>query len=548
MLVLSIGVAMLPGVATLAEVVPGSVEPKHLEQRFQTPRPSGAQPPIMVPSTQGSALPSNADAIRFRPTAIELANVTAFSSDTLLPLYQELLEREASLREIFALADRITAYYGQAGFVLSRAIVPPQTITEGRVRIQVVEGFIDQVLVEGDDHHRPRLFEYFIEKIKASRPLNARILERYLLLANELPGLRVESVMRPSNDTSGAATLVLKVTNQPGNYVLNLDNRGTRPVGPRQTQTEFTTNSLFHTRERLSLGLAATPWDSGELFYRTLSQSHILNGEGIRLDISLSHSKSAPGADMQPMEIRTDSFSSGLLLAWPVLKRRDANLTFTGGLDLRDTRTTLLQTPFTHDRLRIVRIGAMLDRTDALGGNSQLNITFSRGIERLGAQVESRPAAKPTFTQVNYLVSRTQRILDWLSVLVQWSAQHAFTPLPASEQFGFGGEPFGRGFDPSEWTADNGAAQRIEMMIGPWEAMKGKPQLYLFRDHGALRWIFPDPDAPKEISASSKGGGVRLNLGGLGSLGLEWAKPQNSRADPALDRNWRCFARASLSF
>ncbi len=52
------------------------------------------------------------------------------------------------------IASGIGDFYRAAGFHLSRAIVPPQDIADGAVRIQVIEGSITDVVVKGEGVER----------------------------------------------------------------------------------------------------------------------------------------------------------------------------------------------------------------------------------------------------------------------------------------------------------------------------------------------------------------------------------------------------------
>ena len=75
---------------------------------------------------------------------------TIYSNEDLAGVYRELLGREVTLAQVFKVADTITARYRNDGYILSRAILPPQTISDGAVRIRIVEGYIDDVRIEGE--------------------------------------------------------------------------------------------------------------------------------------------------------------------------------------------------------------------------------------------------------------------------------------------------------------------------------------------------------------------------------------------------------------
>ncbi|WP_457660303.1 POTRA domain-containing protein [Sinorhizobium medicae] len=91
--------------------------------------------------------------------------------------------------EIFALAESISQAYREAGYALSFAMVPQQQIDGGVFRIQVVEGFVERVVIKGDLSEAVRAdMQAFADRILASRPLRTADLERYLLLINDMPG------------------------------------------------------------------------------------------------------------------------------------------------------------------------------------------------------------------------------------------------------------------------------------------------------------------------------------------------------------------------
>jgi hemolysin activation/secretion protein len=111
------------------------------------------------------------------------------------------------------------------------------------------------VTVQGDTS--PVLVAYG-EKLRASRPLKADDLERYLLLANELPGVTVRSVLEPSANVPGASNLTLVAVEKPVDATFELDNRGTRYVGPWQGYTSVGFNDLLGYNERTAFRYATT--------------------------------------------------------------------------------------------------------------------------------------------------------------------------------------------------------------------------------------------------------------------------------------------------
>src|SRR3989338_824732 len=181
MLLFLLGAGVVAPLVALAEE-----DASRIEKRFEKPpEPKSTLQPLVFPIDE-KLPPAQAQALRFTLKELTIKGNTAFSAEELAPLYAELVGKEITLLDIYKLRDAITAKYGNAGFGLSKAIIPEQRIqAEGLVRIDVIEGFIDDVIVEGASADQQEFLSYAIEQIKAERPFKALTLERYLLLSND---------------------------------------------------------------------------------------------------------------------------------------------------------------------------------------------------------------------------------------------------------------------------------------------------------------------------------------------------------------------------
>ena len=101
------------------------------------------------------------------------------------------------------------------------------------VRIEVIEGYVDKVVwPERSSRATATSSPITPRKITADRPVNIRTLERYLLLANDLPGLKFTTTLKASKTEKGASTLIVEVVEKPVDFVGRFDNRGTQARGP----------------------------------------------------------------------------------------------------------------------------------------------------------------------------------------------------------------------------------------------------------------------------------------------------------------------------
>ncbi len=505
----------LTGKTAMAQL-PSAYDPGRIEQRFEEPMVPLSKPGAVIPEREEPLPQVDADAIRFFLRSIVLDGVTVFEEKELEPYYSDMLNSEVSLSDLERLADRLTVHYRNAGYILARVVVPAQAIDEGVVRLIVVEGYIDRVTIEGDLRGREQLFERWSEGIRASRPLHTRVLERYVLLANDLPGARVVARVRSSKEVPGAADLVLQVEHSYWRSSVGTDNRGTDDSGPWTVNISGSLNSVLGLYERTSLTwVQATDFD--ELTYLALRQEHVLNSEGTRLTLGTNQIWSEPSGTLGDLGYRTRGETYIVSLTHPLLRSRTRNLSVHGGFVARDSYRKFDGFDGSEDRTRVFTVGGTYDWADTLGGVSIVDFALHHGVNGLGAHRDAASVAQRAdgvvdFTKLAFSAARTQDLPSNFSLMFMVAAQYAFDSLLASEEFGYGGAQFGRGYDSSAITGDHGLLGLLELRYN-WLFENSHIQVlqpYTFFDAGQT-W---DRNRSDE-SGSSTGLGMRVYAHGL---------------------------------
>src|SRR6266852_9524871 len=133
--------------AAVAQIVPPSDLPGRERFRFETPAAPLAQPGGPVITLPGVEAPPGAAETTLRIRHITIVGATVYTAAQFAELYAGLIGGTVTLQAVYDLAGRITAKYGADGYVLSRAIVPPQQLDPkgADIRIQVVEGYVEKV-------------------------------------------------------------------------------------------------------------------------------------------------------------------------------------------------------------------------------------------------------------------------------------------------------------------------------------------------------------------------------------------------------------------
>jgi len=533
-------------VTAVAQVIPPSALPGRERERFVEPQGPRAQPggaTITLPST---VAPPGAEGIRLTISRVVVTGATVYSDADLAPLYADLIGGEVSLAAVYDLARRITAKYGAAGYVLSRAIVPPQNF--GRhgavVRIQVVEGYVDNVVWPERLTRYRDFFTDYANRIVADRPANIRTLERYLLLANDLPGLKFATTLKPSPTNPNASTLIVEVTEKPIDAMARIDNRGSIARGPWQYLGSATlNNTVARAHEAFTVTYAGT-FQVEELQFLAASYRQVLNSEGLTAFINASHGFGRPGTDiLRAIDYRTRSSILEGGFSYPVIRAREKNLTLTALGFLTNDDSYAAGDFLTHDRLRGFRLKADGDWADRFLGINQVNVAFSQGIQGLGSTANGNPlastnAGRVDFSKIEGTISRTQPLFWNFSAFAAAMAQYAFTPLLVSEQCSYGGRFFGRAFDPSQLIGDHCWEVLGELRFDIPHGIKRltRAQLYAFADHGHIYNIDPAVGTPKEQHGTSAGAGVRFAWEDIYTADLSVAKAVDGPRD-----DWRAF-------
>jgi hemolysin activation/secretion protein len=533
-------------------VIPPSVQPGREQQRFTEPPPPLSQPGGPAISLPSTVAPKGADHINVLVRDVHIVGMTVYTQEQLAPLYDDLIGHQVTLQAIYDLAQKITTKYGNDGYVISRAIVPPQQLNPGgaTVRIQVIEGYVDKVEWPRVLDKFRDFFSYYTGRITAERPANIHTIERYLLLAGDLPGLKFKNSLKPSAANQGAATLIVEVTESPFDWAARVDNRGPRGQGPLEFLASVTLNNLLRVHDAFNFTYAG-PFKPEELKYIYGQYSQVLLAEGLLFFIDASDGWGRPGTpELQALDYRTKSTVLETGLTFPIIRTRERNLSVTGLWFMSRNEGVIFDDPTmppsTLDRLRGGRIKVNGDWADPFNGINQVNVIFSQGVQGLGSTDNGQPLAsrlngRVDFSKLEATVTRVQQLPANFSFLLAAYGQYAGTALLNPELCGYGGRVFGRAYDPSALVADEcfealGELRLDVPVMSTVLKQLTQTQFYGFADRGLLHNLAPDFLTPRDMRAASAGGGLRI-----GWLNMFTADLSADKAVEGPRNDWRFY-------
>lgn len=517
--ILACGLAFSATANAQLEQQTGIADPGRLDRTLgQETLVPQAGPNISIKSAPPLEAPAGAENIKFKFGGIELVDSYVYAPEELTYLYKDMIGQEISLADVYALANRMTLKYRNDGYILTRVMIPPQTIESGIPKLQAVEGFIDSITIEGGSEKKSalKIIEQYASRISEGGALTIEALERNLLLINDLPGVNARTIISPSPTTPGGADILIIVDRDPFSAEIGANNFGSRFLGPLQLSASGTTHSIYGWNESITAQVVVAPDEGFELGYGAFTYAQPVGRYGTILSAGFSITDTDPGFTLEPFDVKGLSKSMSLKAEHPVIRSRNMNLSARLGFDWRNVTSKNNAEPTRKDQLRVVRAGAKWDFLDRLLGVAVNTFDFqlSQGIGFFGASDEgdanmSRALGDPSFTKAEIQVQRLQRITDSVNLLLQGHAQLSNNPLLSSEEFGLGGYYSVRGYDPSEVVGDDGMSGKIELQ---WNTPKDGVQVFGFLDSGTV-WD-KDPTTPSNArnSLSSTGLGARLEL------------------------------------
>lgn len=556
----------------IAQVVPPTVEPGRLQRdiqrdKIERPKLEGRTLLVEPEAPQGQAV----DGPQFVLGSLVFEGVSVYSEAELRPYYSDYVGRRIGIGDLDTITQAIQARYRNDGYIITRVVVAAQTraldVENAVITVRVVEAYVDKVVygLDIEELGAGGRVKRILDKIARSCrpgdtppagrpcPLHQQVLERYLLLANDLAGVTISAVLTRA-EVSGAANLAVSVLKDRGEAFVALDNRGNRFIGSLLAESEITGNNLLGVNDRLRLtGNVSLNFDELKAF--SVSEQVPIGSEGTTLTVLGSYLESQPSG--LPQRIDSKSWQTALILTHPFIRTRARNLFVALTFNYVNSQLDIEGVREFEDIQSIIRLRGIYDFTDASGINL-IALEVNRGFKILGAAEQgdalSRERADGSFTSLYAEASRLQRITNRISLLLTVKGQYSFDNLLSSEEFAIGGDSFGRGFDMSELTGDHGVGGMAELQFG-FELGGSRPiefQLYGFVDAGKI-WhkdgaltLSLDDDLSEDLV--SAGGGLRFNFTDHFSGYVEASKPLSRVVASEGNKDPRVFFGLSLRF
>lgn len=458
--------------------------------------------------------------------------------------YASYLEREVPVAALCDIRARANALLRSAGYLASVEI-PEQSLAGGVPQFVVVLGRLTAIRVRGDAGPSERLVERILRKLTLADVFNTNEAERYLLLADDLPGLSVRLSLRPAaGGEPGDLLGEIAVLRDRAALDFNVQNFGSDAVGRFGGLLRGELYNLTGMGDRTGITVFST-LEFVEQQTVQLSHDFRVGGEGLRIGTQLTYSNSNPDIALPGFSLEAETVFASLSASYPLLRRRTASQFLEAGFDLADQNVTVNALPLTRDRVRMAFVrftGEAIDSgsVQRQGGYSQfeprLRLRYlaevRQGLDVFSGNPDCRPSlvaclaagrvppsrieANPRPLVLRFDAGGEFRPAPRFALALRVSGQVTSDPLPAFEEYAGGSFSIGRGYDPGAVLGDNGVGASFEARYGSL-APKGVNDLalqpYVFSDMVRVWNEDPSQRGFNPDRLWSAGGGLRAAWG-----------------------------------
>ncbi len=496
-------------------------------------------PDTVLPEEEAPAVsPADADAPRmlvrgFRIRGIieheELEITQQVIEDLVKTEAQKMVAGEAARGFTLSMFERLTRvisrYYRERGLFLARAYIPEQKVPDGIVTINIVEGFLDQVVFRDNElYSDEQLADVFDDLIGEAVFLDD--IERAVFVTNDFPGLDTSALFGPGLKP-GSAAIQLNTSEDPSSGFVSWDNHGSFYTGEQRLRGNYVTNNLFGQADRLETNLIFTLDPQNGTYVDVSYEQPVLNYDYLAGG-GYSWNTFDVGGNLEDLKINGESTILNGYMTYFYRRKRSERMTATLDLSLKEAESLVIDTTDSRDSLTVLSLQGLYQGTSWSGSGAyqQLSVILSLGLEDFLGSMDSNgdglsgrtggsgDFASGGFTKLNIDYLRIGKLAELQSLVFKFSVQESSDLLTSLEQFSLGGPDTVRAYPVAEalmdkawlisleWRADASPETELNFL--------NRLQMYTFLDYARGSLNDPLNNEVDEVTFSGYGFGVRF--------------------------------------
>ena len=460
-------------------------------------------------------------------------SVTPIELQRLVWLVQSQRERRGiTLGMIETIADKITNYYRERGFILAKAYIPEQEVRDGVVTLTMLLGHLGGVNIQGNAlYNNDAIAAVFDDAM--FKPVTHDSIEEKLYLLNDYPGISAHGFFAPGTQV-GDSDLTVTIKNETefqGN--VRVDNHGSAETGEYRLYGELFYNNPLGYADQLHLAYLNSFKPDNSNYGQIKYKINVLNSYNqLSLLFATNQFDLGPGnvEAINALKLTGDTAQSEVDYRY-ILKRGRKSNHKTGlsinktesKIDTRNTGSFGGQFDDTVRNTSLVYEYDVLNEQDKFLHQGKISLTsgkFLKGVEPGGEQKDQYYFATMDYTllsffKVPYFAADTRIILNT-------SLQFAGSPISSINQFNIGGPTRVRAYPVNIFAADNAVFVGAQWLFNTPDFMDFIVSGNTHFKEAAQLFLFADMSYGKQMNLDPTGGDKYGQLADAG-FGLEFS-------------------------
>lgn len=184
--------------------------------------------------------------------------------------------RGITLGTIETVADRITRFYRERGFILAKAYIPKQEVRDGVVTLTLLLGILGETSVTGnelyDSDYLVSVFDNMLDK-----PVTSAVTEENIYLINDFPGLQASGFFQPGSQVGDTRINIDVKSEKRYESHFRYDNHGSEQTGKNRFYADLLINNLAGYADQLDVQALITTQPDNSTYGQMRYSSRVFN-------------------------------------------------------------------------------------------------------------------------------------------------------------------------------------------------------------------------------------------------------------------------------
>ncbi len=471
--------------------------------------------------------------VTFKLNSIKFEGYTAFTEEELMNLICEKIGEQVTVADVIGMANMVTDFYQQRGYISTIAYLPPQKVQDGNVHIMIMEGKYGNIKVSGNRWEKDKYLKnaYLTDKyIEEGKLLNVRDIQESLREINATGYMKGQVALTDNEESAEFTDLELNIADRfPIDFDFRWDDMGTTTTGLNR--------AIFFA------GMYNLTGHGDQLYSTTTLARHSI-GQGVfysvpiaktkeaKLNLGYSYSGASVDGQLDWMGIESKSHNFFGSVSRRLVKTDNYKLYGDIGLDIRNTKTEFTSLPREFRDFLDYKYNSRTAKVnltsikDDFYGKTFVSLGTGVGIPGMGGTDDFYGASKhdksvPNNNAVKVFANaaRLQALPLRSTGILQVGGQWANRALLPSEKMSIGGMTSVRGYEESAFISDYGMTASAEVRFPvPFLRMMLPEKLHFVDDSIRLAgfydlgWYGNVKSGDGSDMVMSVGGGVILKL------------------------------------